>query len=367
MVALDTIFPADAVEFCPHPDAQDIVVCGTYKLDEPAIESTEDPDDDFGGGISSPPQRRRGQCLVYQLDPWNRLTGKGENRGIRQIYSLDLPAVLDMKWCHNTKSANPVLAIADSEGGVTLHEWQTTEKTLRQISAAECASSDTLCLSLDWSDRRTQGSDLGSLVVSLSNGSLCLLSSRDGHDVSPTRSWYAHDYEPWVAAWNYWDTNIIYSGGDDLKWKGWDVRQDCSQPIFTNKGFDAGVTSIQNHPHIEHIIAVGSYDHSVKIFDVRKPLTALTQVDVGGGAWRIKWHPSPSRKGDALIACTHDGVKTLHVDFDSGDFQSVVLKRFDAHESMAYGADWSYEFPRGGETTIGSCSFYDHVFHLWSG
>jgi hypothetical protein len=28
----DTGFPADVVEFCPHVLAQDILVCGTYKL-----------------------------------------------------------------------------------------------------------------------------------------------------------------------------------------------------------------------------------------------------------------------------------------------------------------------------------------------
>jgi diphthamide biosynthesis protein 7 len=28
----DTSFPADAVEFCPHSLAQDLLVCGTYNL-----------------------------------------------------------------------------------------------------------------------------------------------------------------------------------------------------------------------------------------------------------------------------------------------------------------------------------------------
>ena len=28
----DTGFPADAVEFCPHPLAHNILVCGTYNL-----------------------------------------------------------------------------------------------------------------------------------------------------------------------------------------------------------------------------------------------------------------------------------------------------------------------------------------------
>jgi len=55
-------------------------------------------------------------------------------------------------------------------------------------------------------------STLGKLIVSLSNGSLCLLQpSETGFDFV-TESWHAHDYEPWIAAWNYWDTNVIFSG-----------------------------------------------------------------------------------------------------------------------------------------------------------
>jgi hypothetical protein len=45
----DTGFPADAVEFCPHALAQDILVCGTYKLLE---------ERDHAGG-----QQRIGRCL----------------------------------------------------------------------------------------------------------------------------------------------------------------------------------------------------------------------------------------------------------------------------------------------------------------
>jgi len=42
-------------------------------------------------------------------------------------------------------------------------------------------------------------------------------------------------FEAWIAAWNYYDENIIYSGGDDCKMKGWDIRQGFGQPIFINK------------------------------------------------------------------------------------------------------------------------------------
>jgi hypothetical protein len=54
-------------------------------------------------------------------------------------------------------------------------------------------------------------SSLGSLVVSQSDGSLSLLRSRDGI-MTVVENWHAHDYEPWISAWNYWDTNVIFSG-----------------------------------------------------------------------------------------------------------------------------------------------------------
>jgi diphthine methyl ester acylhydrolase len=118
--------------------------------------------------------------------------------------------------------------------------------------------------------------------------------------------------------------------------------------------FDAGVTCIQSHPNIEHLMAVGSYDNAVRLFDARKPLTPLIQTDVGGGAWRVKWHPSPSRVHDLLVAAMHDGFKIVSFRFrdfgsisgspSSGNVEiSEIRKRYDKHKSLAYGVDWSYQ------------------------
>lgn len=67
----------------------------------------------------------------------------------------------------------------------------------------------------------------------------------------------------------------LSTGGDDLKLKLWDIRVGYDQPVQVNKRygydlceaiaiiahraprFDAGITSIQSHPHIEHVLAVG--------------------------------------------------------------------------------------------------------------
>jgi len=193
-----------------------------------------------------------------------------------------------------------------------------------------------------------------------------------------TSTWAAHAHEPWCVAWDYWDTNVIYSGGDDLQFKVWDIRQGFEQPIITNRRFDAGVTCVQSHPNIEHLIAVGSYDASVRLFDSRKPLKPITQADVGGGAWRVKWHPSPSRDQDLLVAAMHDGFKVVRfhdighqtgLSSNANDGNWEITRRYDDHKSLAYGVDWSHKTcqDQPGQTLIASASFYDHALHLWRG
>lgn len=94
------------------------------------------------------------------------------------------------------------------------------------------------------------------MVVSLSDGKLTLLEPDQTGQLSVTNAWVAHAHEPWCVAWNYWDTNVIYSGtdvlalsgstadlsppgGDDLRLKVWDIRQGFDQPIVVNKRYVA--------------------------------------------------------------------------------------------------------------------------------
>jgi hypothetical protein len=62
-LSIDTELPADSVEFCPHPDASNIFVCGTYKL--------EDQQSDQGVPQTPASQIRNGQCLVYEVHSEN--------------------------------------------------------------------------------------------------------------------------------------------------------------------------------------------------------------------------------------------------------------------------------------------------------
>lgn len=107
-----------------------------------------------------------------------------------------------------------------------------------------------------------------------------------------------------------------------------------------------------------------SYNNNVSLFDRRKPSVSLSEVDVSGGVWRVKWNPHENRKKDLLVACMLDGFKVLR--YENGMQQGQIVQRFDDHESLAYGVDWSFgSLSEDGKQVVGSCSFYDHLLHIW--
>ena len=71
MSRVDTILPADSVEFCPAANATDIFAVGTYKLEDNAV--SEEVSEEGEEAKTKSKQRRWGRCLVYQVkegDEW---------------------------------------------------------------------------------------------------------------------------------------------------------------------------------------------------------------------------------------------------------------------------------------------------------
>lgn len=154
--------------------------------------------------------------------------------------------------------------------------------------------------------------------------------------------------------------------------KIWDIRQTL-RPMHKigDSEFTAGVTAISPHPARSHIFAVGSYDEIVRIYDHRKIDEPMAKFHVGGGVWRIKWHPKC--RGKILVAAMHGGCRVVEVpvlDSTYTDVQDVnagveILSEFTAHKSMAYGADWLCFGQPSCEEIAASCSFYDRKAFLW--
>jgi diphthamide biosynthesis protein 7 len=120
-----------------------------------------------------------------------------------------------------------------------------------------------------------------------------------------------------------------------------------------------GVTAIQSHPLREYYLATGSYDEYAYIWDTRQIKSPLMQYHTnGGGLWRLKWHPSDP---DRLVAAAmHNGFHALRCKED----HLVAEAIYQDHESLAYGVDY-VGVDEDGCDLMGSCSFYDHAFHLW--
>ncbi|KAF9195152.1 Diphthine methyltransferase [Haplosporangium sp. Z 767] len=373
----DTIYSADSIEFCPFESHANLLACGTYQLAKDESEDvpvTEEPvesshsdtdsnsnsnsDDDEENIKVEKPMLRLGRLLVYDVQ------GQGDDSlKLKNTACIETAAILDMKWSHQLLNGNPTLGVADASGDLSLYQFKTSGNDLELITKYKTNTENKLALSLDWSNR-VEASERPQIAVSLSNGDITVL------DLDPTSStltetltWHAHDLEAWIVGWNYHDTNVLYTGADDCRLKGWDKRMDCAYPTFTSRAHQMGVCSIQSNPHDEHILATGSYDENVLIWDTRSMRQPLSTTETGGGVWRLKWHPT--RKDTLLAGCMHNGFHVLH--YDDAWSTGTIGCSFMEHKSLAYGVDWSYAAPPTPTdmNLVVSCSFYDHLIHLW--
>ncbi|XP_033109190.1 diphthine methyltransferase-like isoform X2 [Anneissia japonica] len=303
---------------------------------------------------------------------------------------------------------HPVLALVNADGELQL--LQLNDKILHNTNSSVIGD-DRLGLSLDWSNAKYHNSE-PSIVTSDSKGMVSTFQVSNERSLSQISQWTAHEFEAWISAFDYWQPNVIYSGGDDCRLKGWDIRKPCHAPTFVSKSHSMGVCSIHSNRWRENIIATGSYDENILLWDTRQMKSPLSKTSVGGGVWRLKWHPSNGQF--LLAACMHNGFFILDCSSINGEPQRVISS-YDRHESLAYGVDWCHksnisnyrhdsslltnkdtittkpenlEKPiseiddlemklsgvelreskacwEGSNQVIASCSFYDHVLHVW--
>ncbi|KAI8991342.1 WD40-repeat-containing domain protein, partial [Mycotypha africana] len=354
IASFDTVYSADSTEFCPFQSHAQYLAVGTYQLTDEQQEKV---------------RVRKGKLYLFDVtdsavttDAPGAIGASSTTALLQPKQTIDMPAILDMKWSHNLICDKQILGVVDSIGGFHMYSFSdsgnnSSDDHLVNIGHTQ-ATDDTsvLCLSLDWANR-LNASDKR-VVTSHSNGDINILSPhQDAYVIE--QQWHAHDLEAWITAFDYWNTNIVYSGADDGLFKGWDLRIP-DQPTFTYKRHMMGVTTMQSNPHREHQLVTGSYDETIYFWDTRAMRAPVNTVQTpGGGIWRLKWHPT--RADRLLSASMHAGA--FVIDVLDEQYNTNITTEFLDHTSMAYGADWCYL--KDMTDLVASCSFYDHVLHFW--
>lgn len=378
LCTLDTGYYADTVEWCPAKGFEDYLVCGTYQL----LENKEKND---GSALcpeeySSIGNKRVGNVQLYRLN---------ESRTrLEKLQTQETSGILDTKWLAKPLNGSAVLGAATSNGELKIYFLK--EKLLVE-STSYIASPDKLCLSMDWSleDENSH------IVISDSGGQITLCKFYEGtSELCQVLQWLGHQYEAWITAFNAWNSSIVYSGGDDCLLRGWDTRTGCHKPTFTSKRHEMGVSSIQCNHVYEHIIATGSYDEKIHVWDDRNMTRPLCTSHPGGGVWRIKWHPYHGNT--MLTACMYEGFHILQFNNNTGHQSLEKVVSYKEQASLAYGADWyrkhiqlsrfsaqdCEQMDRNDEhkgtdllhesisdtqtDIVATCSFYDHALNLWT-
>ena len=246
----------------------------------------------------------------------------------------------------------------------------------------------TICLSVDWSNQLNP-SDTPLLAVSLSNGEVALCAVTNS-GLQLQSKWFGHTLpyttvpaEVWIASFDPSNSHLVFSGGDDGLLKQWDSRvfPASNTPVSITAGFEAGVTSICWNKHDAEYLTVGSYDGHIRMFDRRQMKRAVSDFDVenNAGIWRIKYkhnanfylgeneQGNETTKNEFLVAAMRAGFCVMQYD-ENRQISAKVRYLEQGTESLAYGVD--YINKKGcdlgkREGFVGSCSFYNHLMHVW--
>ncbi|XP_075155113.1 diphthine methyltransferase isoform X2 [Haematobia irritans] len=340
--SVDTEYSADSVEWCPHPGYNNLFVCGTYQLKE----KTEDNPGE------TPVCQRKGRIYLYEFDT-NLET-------LVELDRIETAAILDMKWLSSSNNELPILAAATALGNIDIFLIEESKLKYIQGTNLNPVDKDLLALSLDWG-KSVAGENMASnnledrIITSDSKGNISLLSWSAERNLEMIRTWHAHDFEAWICAFDKWNKNLAYTGGDDTFLLAYDMRTDSR--VFLNKSHNAGVTCLLSHPKRENILLTGSYDEKLRIFDSRSMKAPLAEIDLQGGIWRIK--SDPLNHNFIICACMYHNFSVVDL---TNVNSPLLVGEFNEHKSICYGADWCLNVDESDAAKLymATCSFYDH-------
>ena len=341
--------------------------------------------------IDQAEQNRIGEIECYKVTT---------NRPIQSISSVKFDSgVLDMKICCGDPD---LLAVALSNSKLNIYSWvfENDEPNLKILtSISDINGSEGLFLSVAWSESNYLNSQSLKLAISTQSGSILIYdynqeSISQSLIFSSVHTMFNEAMPAWIVTFDIHSTgNRFLSGGDDCTMKIWDLRINNNKPIHNDsKTHQAGVTTAQWHPELEHIFVTGSYDEYIRIWDdrqLKKPIieehtgkysalvlnSFLIHFTLAGGVWRTKWKTMKSNNRSYLaVSCMQGGSAIYDVNnlIDSKiTWQQLYHHIDDSSNHLAYGIDFlnddDHENEMKSKLVVVSCSFYDNSLSVWEG
>lgn len=148
-------------------------------------------------------QTRLGRIYLFVIDK--------NTTELVPVHSIDTSGILDQKWCYHPIQGYPTLAVVTSVGTLQLYRLSNENEALElKLWLEHAIGQEVLALSVDWSTNKTS-SEEPCLVVSDSAGCVHIVKVVE-NELKTISKWQSHSFEAWIAAFNYWNPNIFYSG-----------------------------------------------------------------------------------------------------------------------------------------------------------
>ncbi|XP_012639895.2 diphthine methyltransferase isoform X2 [Microcebus murinus] len=358
--AVDTELTADSVEWCPLDGRRHLLACGTYQLRKPdgglgaQSQSGLDPDE---------PQIRLGRLYLYSLND-------NSTQPLVEVQRKDTSAILDMKWCHVPVAGQVLLGMANASGSIELFHLVGSEESRFKLQPLSSLALEENCLalSLDWSTGKTgrASSRPWKIISSDSRGQLHLLAvSEEEPRLQKVVSWQAHHFEAWIAAFNYWQTEIVYS---DTPWACAASRaaptRNTSWPLG-EEGQEATVLVSQALPNS----LVYGADWSWLPVHSPQPIRSWSclQSDPGSRPADVKVAGGlPAHSFERIVNDDGEGPAKLQSGVEPlPENRSKTGIELAAKAAKPCDRDTHVEGVSSDVSLLATCSFYDHALHLW--
>lgn len=192
-----------------------------------------------------------------------------------------------------------------------------------------------------------------SIRRSLPTGDLATLAVRRVHDAE---AWCTHVAELTAGT-------TVMSGGDDGVLAAFETRSEDIVWKCRGAHDGVGVTCVTGCPYDALTVFSGGYDDRIRVWDTRLMKNCVEEVDVLGGVWRMRFHPTLSRT--LLFAAMYKGAGILSCGDENG---LQVVARYPEHDSIVYGAEWlgSLMVDEDERSVALTASFYDKQIRLWT-